>query len=191
MRKEVVHRREQWKKYQKNIAPEKLVFLDETWIKTNMIRTRGWSKKGERLLDYTPFGHWKTLTFIGALRQSGMIAPMVFDSPICGDSFKAWVEQCLLPELKEGDVVIMDNLSSHKTQSIRKLIRSVGAKVFYLPPYSPDLNPIENCFSKVKSWLRKERQTQIDELIKTTGKIIDMITSQEASNYFFNAGYSI
>ncbi len=187
----MLYRRAQWQKYQGIIAPEKLVFLDETWIKTNMIRTRGRCKKGERLLDYTPFGHWKTLTFIGALRQSGMVAPMVFDSPICGDSFKAWVEQCLLPELKEGDVVIMDNLGSHKTPSIRKLIRSAGAKVFYLPPYSPDLNPIENCFSKVKSWLRKEKQTQIDELIKTTGKIIDMITPQEASNYFFNAGYAI
>lgn len=155
-----------------------------------MIRTRGRSLKGERLLDYTPFGHWKTLTFIGALRQTGMTAPMVFDNPICGDSFQAWVKQCLLPTLKEGDVVIMDNLASHKSPIIRKLIRSKGARVFYLPPYSPDLNPIENCFSKIKAWMRKYKKRTIPELIKTLGQIIDTINTNECSNYFFNAGYA-
>lgn len=156
-----------------------------------MVRRYGRAKRGERLVDHSPHGHWKTMTFIGALRNTGMTAPMVFDGPVCGASFYAWVEQCLLPTLKKGDVVVMDNLASHKIPGIRRLIRSVGARVFYLPPYSPDLNPIENCFSKVKSWLRKMKERTIDGVIAAIATIIDTITPKECMGYFANAGYSI
>jgi transposase len=146
--------------------------------------------RGQRLIDYSPHGHWKTLTFIGALRHTGMTAPMVFDRPICGSSFYVWLEQCLLPTLNKGDVVIMDNLVCHKVAGIREMIKSVGARIFYLPPYSPDLNPIENCFSKIKAWLRKMKERTIDGIHNALGHILDTIKSSECKNYFNNAGYN-
>ena len=156
-RPDVARRRTSWKRYQGKIDPTRLVFVDETWAKTNMVRTHGRSRRGERLRDKTPFGHWKTLTFVAALRSDRIDAPCVLDGPVNRQSFLAWVEQFLVPTLKPGDVVILDNLSSHKGQAIRRAIRNVGARLLFLPPYSPDLNPIEQMFSKLKTLLQSRR----------------------------------
>ena len=166
------------------------MFIDETWIKTNMIKLYGRCPQEERLVDHAPRGHWKTLTFIGALRNTGMTAPMVMDHAIDGNSFKEWVKHCLVPTLKKGDIVVMDNLSSHKSPVIRKLIRAVKAKLFYLPVYSPDLNPIENCFSKIKAKLRTAQQRTVDGILDALKPILNSISPTEASAYFNHAGYA-
>ena len=140
-RRDVAWRRSQWKKYQDRLDPRRLVFIDETWAKTNMTRTRGWCLKGMPLKAKVPHGHWKTMTFLAALRHDRIAAPCVFDGPINGERFLAWLRQALVPTLRPGDIVIMDNLSSHKSPAIRKAIRDAGAWLFFLPPYSPDLNP--------------------------------------------------
>ncbi len=134
--------------------PRRLVFIDETWIKTNMAPLRGWGAKGKRLRGFAPHGHWRTLTFLGALRCDRLTAPCVFDGPINGECFRAYVEQQLVPVLRPGDIVIMDNLGSHKSAALRRIIRAAGARLWYLPPYSPDLNPIEQAFAKIKHWMR-------------------------------------
>ena len=144
-RPDVARRRSRWHRYQGRIDPTCLVFIDETWTKTNMAPLRGWSRRGVRLIDKVPHGHWQTLTFLAALRHDGITAPCVLDGPINGRSFRAYVEQILAPTLWPGDIVVMDNLGSHKSQEVRRLIRSAGARLFFLPPYSPDLNPIEQC----------------------------------------------
>jgi len=141
----------QWKKYQGRLDPARLVFIDETWAKTNMTRTHGRAPRGERLVAKAPHGRWKTLTFLAALRHDRIEAPCVIDGPINGESFLAYVEQVLVPALKPGDIVIIDNLGSHKGKAVRRAIRAAGAKLFFLPPYSPDLNPIEQVFAKLKS----------------------------------------
>jgi transposase len=130
------------------------VFIDETWIKTNMAPLRGWGPKGERVRGFAPHGRWRTLTFLGALRCDRLTAPCVFDGPINGECFRAYVEQQLVPALKPGDIVVMDNLGSHKAAALRSMIRAAGARLWYLPPYSPDLNPIEQAFAKIKHWMR-------------------------------------
>ena len=145
----MARRRALWKKYQHKIDPRRLVFVDETWAKTNLTRLRGWSAAGQRLVAKVPFGHWKTLTFIAGLRCDGLCAPLVFDGPINGLSFLAWVRQCLVPTLTQGDIVVLDNLGSHKGEAGRRAIREAGAKLIFLPPYSPDLNPIEQAFAKL------------------------------------------
>ncbi len=132
-----------WQRHQARIDPSRLVFIDETWTKTNMAPLRGWSRRGKRLVEKVPHGHWRTLTFLAALRHDGITAPCVLDGPINGCGFRAYVEQILMPTLKPGDIVIMDNLGAHKSQEVRRLIRAAGARLFFLPPYSPDLNPIE------------------------------------------------
>ena len=134
---------------------ERFVFLDETGAATNMTRLRGWGPRGERLVDAAPHGHWRTTTFLAGLRASGIIAPFVLDGPMTGDVFRAYVEQMLAPALLPGDVVVMDNLAAHKVAGVTQAIRAVGASVMYLPPYSPDLNPIEQVFAKLKTLLRK------------------------------------
>ena len=126
------------------------MFIDETWIKTNMAPLRGWGPKGERLRGFAPHGHWRTLTFLGALRCDRLTAPCVFDGPINGESFRAYVEQQLVRVLRPGDIVVMDNLGSHKSPSVRQMIQKAGARLWYLPPYSPDINPIEQVFAKIK-----------------------------------------
>jgi transposase len=131
------------------------VFIDETWTKTNMTRLRGWAPRGERLVDKVPHGRWKTATFLAALRNDRIEAPCLFDGPINGERFHAYVEQFLVPTLKPGDVVILDNLGSHKGKGVRRAIRNVGARLVFLPKYSPDLNPIEQVFAKFKTLLRK------------------------------------
>ena len=155
-----------------------------------MTRTHGRCRKGERLRAKVPHGHWKTLTFIGALRLNALDAPCVLDGPVNGEKFLAYVEQFLVPALKEGDIVVMDNLGSHKGKAVRRAIRKAGAKLFFLPKYSPDLNPIEQAFSKIKTLLRKAAERTVEAVWKQLGKLLDTISPQECANYFKNAGYA-
>ena len=149
-RPDILRRREAWFEKQIDLDPERLVFIDETWASTKMARTHGRAPKGQRLRMSVPHGHWKTTTFVAGLRLSGMVAPMVLDGPINREAFEAYVQQILVPELKPGDIVIMDNLGSHKGKVVRAAIRAAGARLLFLPPYSPDFNPIEKAFSKLK-----------------------------------------
>lgn len=165
------------------------MFIDETWASTNMMRLRGRAPKGERLRSGAPHGHWKITTFVAALRLTGMTAPLVFDGPINAQVFEAYVEQFLVPTLSPGDVVIMDNLSSHKRPHVRALIEGAGANLLYLPPYSPDFNPIENAFAKLKALLRKAATRTVDALWDVIGKSLDHFTPRECANYFAAAGY--
>ena len=167
-----------------------MVFIDETWAKTNMTRTHGWCRRGEPLIDKVPHGHWKTLTFIAALRHDGIAAPCVIDGPINGTSFTAWVEQFLIPALEPGTIVVADNLGSHKGSRVRQLLRAAGIKLFFLPPYSPDLNPIEQVFSKLKRLLRKEKARTVEATWKSIGKLLDRFQPDECRNYIANAGYA-
>lgn len=165
------------------------MFIDETWAKTNMVRTHGRAPRGERLRAGAPHGHWRTTTFVGALTQRGMIAPFVLNGPINRLAFEAYVEQVLVPELRPGDIVIMDNLSSHKGTRTREMIEAAGADLKFLPPYSPDFNPIENAFSKLKAMLRKAAERTVDALWNRIGKLIETFTPKECANYFAAAGY--
>ena len=154
-----------------------------------MARLRGRAKRGQRCRAPVPHGHWKTTTFVGALRLSGMTAPMVLDGPMNRAAFSAYVEQVLLPILRLGDIVVMDNLPAHRGKDIRKLIESAGANLLYLPPYSPDFNPIENAFAKLKALLRKAAPRTINALWEAIGVAIDAFTLQECAGYFTAAGY--
>jgi transposase len=189
-RADVARRRAQWKKYQDRLDPARLVFIDETWAKTNMTRLRGWAPRGRKLLAKVPQGHWRTLTFLAALRHDRIDAPCVIDGPINGESFLAYVEQVLVPALKPGDIVIIDNLGSHKGKAVRRAIRAAGAKLFFLPPYSPDLNPIEQVFAKLKTLLRKAAERTVEATWKRIGALLTAFTPQECANYFKNAGYA-
>ncbi len=173
-----------------SLDPRRLVFIDETWIKTNMAPIRGWSPKGQRLKGYAPHGHWRTMTFIAALRCDALTAPCVLDGPINGVAFQAYVEQILMPSLKPGDIVIMDNLGSHKAKIIRNLIKRAGARLWFLPPYSPDMNPIEQTFAKIKHWMRRAQKRSIEETWRKIGQLIQTIKPSECQNYFRNAGYA-
>lgn len=168
---------------------ERLVFIDETWTKTNMTRSHGWWRRGEPLLGKVPHGHWQTMTFLAGLRHDGITAPCVIDGPINGESFRAYVEQILLPTLKPDDIVIIDNLGSHKSRSVRLAIRSAGARLLFLPPYSPDLNPIEQAFAKFKTLLRSAEERTVEAVWRRIGTLIGAFSSQECNNYFRNAGY--
>jgi transposase len=189
-RPDVARRRIRWKRLQSSFDPRRLVFIDETWAKTNMTRLRGWCTRGQRLLGKTPHGHWNTLTFIASLRADKITAPCVFDGPINGASFLEYIEQFLVPTLSEGDIVIMDNLGSHKAYAVRHALRKVGAKLFFLPPYSPDLNPIEQVFSKLKTLLRKAEPRSVDAVWRSIGSLLPAFTAQECSNYLVNSGYA-
>ena len=180
----------QWIKYQGRIAPERLVFIDETWTKTNMAPLRGWAPRGMRLPAKVPHGHWKTTTFLAALRHDRIDAPWLLDGPIDGTCFQTYVERVLLPTLKPGDIVVMDNLGSHKGKTVRELIRSAGARLIFLPKYSPDLNPIEQVFAKLKHLLRKACARTVDAVATAVGQILKAYTPQECANYLKNAGYA-
>jgi transposase len=166
-----------------------LVFIDETWASTNMARRYGRCPRGERLVSAVPYGHWKTTTFIAALRQDGLTAPFVVDGPINGEWFVVYVEQVLAPTLSKGDIVIMDNLASHKVAGVREAIEAKSARLLYLPPYSPDLNPIEQVFAKLKALLRKAAARSIESLWKLIGRLIRRFPPNECANYFANLGY--
>ncbi len=165
------------------------MFIDETWAKTNMARTHGRCPKGERRRMGFPHGHWKTTTFVGALTMRGMIAPFVLSGAINRHTFETYVEKVLAPELRPGDVVVMDNLSSHKGPRARALIEAAGASLLFLPPYSPDFNPIENAFAKLKALLRKAAERTVDGLWTEIGRIADAFTPTECANYFSACGY--
>ena len=155
-----------------------------------MTPIRGWAPRGQKLVARAPFGKWRTLTFLAALRHDRIDAPCVLDGPINGQSFTAWVEQFLVPTLKPGDIVIMDNLGSHKGAAVRKAIRLVGAKLLFLPPYSPDLNPIEQLFAKLKLLLRKAAERSVEATWQRIGTLLDAFPPHECANYFTNAGYA-
>ena len=188
-RADVVEQRAAWRASQELIDPAKIVFIDETWAKTNMTRTYGRSELGTRVVEKTPCGRWQTTTFLGALRAEGFIAPLTVEGSINGELFRAWVEQHLVPVLKTGDIVVMDNLSSHKVAGIRQAIEAAGAELRYLPPYSPDLNPIELAFSKFKKLLRDGAERTVDKLWKLCGSILDQFTESECRNYLQHCGY--
>lgn len=185
-----MRRRRRWKAYQGRIDVRRLVFLDETWIKTNMTPLRGWAPLGCRLKSLAPFGHWKTLTFVAALRHDGIVAPFVLDGPINGVAFQRYVVELLAPALSPGDVVILDNLGSHKGKAVRDAIRAVGARLVFLPPYSPDLNPIEQVFAKLKHFMRKAGERSVETTWRRAGALLNEFKSEECARYIANAGYA-
>jgi len=166
------------------------VFIDETWTRTNMAPLRGWAPCGSRLIAKVPDGRWKTMTFLAALRHDRIEAPWLLEGPIDGESFTTYVEKVLLPTLRPGDIVIMDNLGSHRGKIVRALIRSAGAKLFFLPKYSPDLNPIEQVFAKLKHLLRKAAARTLDTVCEAIGELLGTFTKDECANYFKNSGYA-
>ncbi len=165
------------------------MFVDETWVKTNMTRLRGRAPRGERLVACVPHGHWHTSTFVAALRDNALVAPAAFDGPVNGAAFLAYVEQVLVPTLQADDLVMMDNLGAHKVAGVRDAIEGAGAQVLYLPSYSPDLNPIEQVFAKLKAVLRAKALRTVDALWDALGQIAGAITPDECKNYLRNSGY--
>jgi transposase len=166
-----------------------LVFVDETWAKTNMAPLRGWAPVGQRLRAKVPYGHWRTMSFIAALRHDRIDAPCVLDQPINGVTFLAWVEQFLAPTLGPGDIVILDNLASHKRPAVRAAVRATGARLLFLPPYSPDLNPIEQAFAKLKHLLRAAAERTKEATWRRIGTLLDAFPPDECANYLRNSGY--
>jgi transposase len=188
-RAEVARARRRWMREQGLFDPAKLVFIDETCTNTMMVRLRGRSPRGERLIGYAPHGHWKTITFVAGLRLNGMTAPCVIEGAMNGPMFLAWVKQFLVPTLKRGDIVAMDNLPVHKVAGVEEAIEAAGATSQYLPPYSPDLNPIEMAFSKLKAHLRKAAEHTIPGLVRKIGRVVKAFTPQECRNFFRHVGY--
>jgi transposase len=176
---------------QLGLDPAKLVFIDETWAKTNMTRLRGRAPRGERLIAKVPHGHWKTTTLIAALDQRGMRCSTTVDGSINRDVFEAFVQQVLTPTLGPGDIVVMDNLSSHKGGRIGEMIQAVGATLVYLPPYSPDLNPIELAFAKLKQLLRSAQHRTMNALWQDVQRMLDLITSSDAAAFYRHCGYTL
>ncbi len=189
-RPDISRHRARWRTYQRLIDPKRLVFIDETWTKTNMTRLCGWAPNGRRLVDKVPHGHWKTATFLAALRNDCIEAPCLFDGPINGERFQAYVEQFLVPTLKPGDVVILDNLGSHTGKVVRKAIRDIGARLVFLPKYSPDLNPIEQVFAKLKTFVRKRAPRTLDTISNTIADGLKTVLPCECANYLAHAGYA-
>lgn len=179
-----------WKANQPGLDPRRLVFLDETGANTKMVRKYGRAPRGRRALGRQPFGHWKTTTFTAGLRHNGLIAPFVLDGPMNREAFLVYIDKVLGPALKPGDIVVMDNLPAHKGDQVRALIEARGAQLMYLPPYSPDLNPIELAFSKLKTLLRKAAETTVSGLWDRIGDILNAFTPQECANYFQHDGYA-
>lgn len=188
-RADVQQARRDWQQTQPAWDASRLVFLDETGVTTSMARLRGRSPRGTRCVGAVPYGHWKTTTFISALRHNALSAPMVTDGPMNGALFLAYVRTFLCPTLHPGDIVIADNLSSHKVAGVREAIETVGATLCYLPPYSPDLNPIEKLFAKLKALLRKAALRTVDTLWTKLGELLDAFSAQECRNYFASCGY--
>ena len=174
---------------QSGLDPARLLFIDETWIKTNMTRLRGRSPRGQRLVEKVPHGHWKTTTVIAALDHASIRCSMTLDGPINRDAFEAFVQQVLCPALRPDDIVVMDNLSSHKGVRVRELIESAGGRVLFLPPYSPDLSPIEPAFSKFKQLVRSAGHRLIDVLWNDLQRMLDEISASDAKGFFAHCGY--
>jgi transposase len=189
-RADVARARRRWIRRQRLLDTTALVFLDETAISTNMVRTRGRCSRGERLVDYAPHGHWKTITFIAGLRHDELVAPFVIEGAMNGETFLAYIEQCLAHTLHSGDIVIMDNVATHKVNGVAEAIEAVGAKLLYLPPYSPDLNPIEQAFSKLKALLRKAAERTVPHLRRRVGKLLASFTAADCANFLEHSGYA-
>lgn len=187
----MAQRRSDWKQEQPRQDARRLIFVDETWSKTNMTRLRGRSPKGQRLVEKLPHGHWQTTTLIAALGIEGMRCSTLVDGAVNALMFEAFVEQVLVPQLRAGDGVVLDNLSSHKRQRTRELVEAAGAELFFLPPYSPDLNPIEMIFAKVKQLLRSLACRTCEALWQAMQSILDQVTASDAFNCFRHCGYSL
>jgi len=188
-RADVVRARRRWMREQGLFDPAHLVFIDETATSTKMARLYGRSERGERVIDHVPQGKWETVTFVAGLRHDGIVAPFVFNGPMTGATFRAYLEQCLVPTLKRDDVVIIDNLRAHCVAGVRELIEAAGATLRYLPQYSPDLDPIELAFAKVKALLRKAAARSLRALEHRIGAIMPTFSPQECANYLRHAGY--
>ena len=189
-RPDIQRKRRRWKTHQALIDRTRLLFIDETWLKTNMAPLRGWGPLGQRLFAHVPHGHWKTMTFLAALRYDRIEAPFVLDGPINGEAFLVYVEKVLVPVLRPGDIVIIDNLGSHKGKAARRAIRAAGAHLIFLPAYSPDLNPIEQVFAKLKHLMRKQACRTIEAAWRAAGELLSHFTPEECANYFTNSGYA-
>jgi transposase len=189
-RPDVARRRAQWRRHQHLIDPARLVFIDETWTKTNMAPLRGWGLRGQRVVAKVPWGHWNTTTFIAALRVDRIDAPWLLDGPINGELFRTYVETQLVPTLGARDIVIADNLGSHKSKAARTAIRNAGARLLLLPKYSPDLNPIEQVFAKLKHLLRKAKARNREAVSDAIATLLETYTPNECANYFKEAGYA-
>ena len=189
-RPDVAAARLAWKAEQPGLEPRRLVFIDETGTSTAMARLRGRGKRGQRVIGRVPCGHWKTMTFVAALRHDAITAPFTIDQAMTAAIFIAYLRQCLVPTLSAGDIVVMDNLPAHKNPMVRQIIEAAGAELRYLPPYSPDLNPIEQGFSKLKAHLRKAQERSIDALWQRIGKLLDLFRPDQCANFFANAGYA-
>src|SRR5712664_1138220 len=187
-RPDVAAARTAWAEDQVKLDPDRLVFIDETGTSTNMARLRGRAPRGERLVSKIPHGHWKTTTFVAALRCAALTAPCVIDGPMNGNAFLAYVEQILAPTLKPGDVIVLDNLSAHKVPGIREAVEAAGAKLLYLPPYSPDFNPIEQLFAKLKALLRKAAERSVESLWNRIARLLKAFQPDECANYYRNSG---
>lgn len=185
----MLRRRRAWFEGQLDLDPARLIFIDETAASTKMARLRGRSRRGDRCRASIPHGHWKTTTFTAGLTLCGIAAPMLLDGPMNGPAFLAYTEQVLAPELRPGDIVVMDNLPSHKIGGVREAIERAGARLLFLPPYSPDFNPIEMAFSKLKALLRKAAARTVNDLWAAVAECLSAFTSGECRNYFTAAGY--
>lgn len=188
-RADIAEARHLWAELQTKLDVHRLVFLDETWTKTNMARLYGRCPRGERLIGRVPHGHWQTTTFLAGLRHDRIVAPLVLNGAINGAAFRAWVEQFLAPTLEPGDIVVADNLSSHKVAGVREAIEAEGAAIMFLPSYSPDLNPIEQLFAKLKALIRRLAPRSREALFETIGYALDQVSPTECANYLAHAGY--
>jgi transposase len=190
-RADVQARRADWIVERLGWEPNHLVFIDESGARTNLVRQYGRCLRGRRLVAYAPHGHWKTMTFVVALREEGLTAPMVLDGAMNGKAFLAYVQQVLAPTLQSGDLVVLDNLSSHKARGVREAIEKAGARLMYLPPYSPDLNPIELVFAKLKWLLRSAAERTVEALWSRLGQLLDAFPPHQCRNYFRHCGYTV
>jgi transposase len=190
-RPDVAARRAEWRAAQVGLDPDRLVFGDETWASTNMARRYGWGRTTERGIGRVPHGHWETTTFVAALRPTGLTAPMVTDGAMTGDLFVAYARQVLVPALRPGDVVVMDNLPCHERAEAARAVEAAGATVAFLPPHSPDLNPIELAFSKLKAVLRRREERAVEGLWAALGESLDWFTPDECRRYLSHAGYTL
>src|SRR5438445_970468 len=188
-RADVARARRRWVREQGMLDPARLVFIDETAVTTNMVRLNGWNPRGGRLVGDVPMGHWDTVTFIAGLRQTGIVAPMLIKGAMNGEAFLAYIEQCLVPTLKRRDIVVVDNVPFHKVAGVEELIQAVGASLRYLPPYSPDLNPIELLFHPLKTCLRKAAERTMEGLHRCVRSYIRVLDPAECISYFRHSGY--
>lgn len=189
-RPDIAAAREAWKAGQARLDPRRLVFIDETGTATNMARLRGRARRGCRVVGRVPWGHWKIVTFVAGLRNDAITAPFVIDRAMTSTIFIEYVRQCLVPTLSPGDIVVMDNLQPHKNATVRQLIEAAGAELRFLPAYSPDLNPIEQAFAKLKAHLRKAQERSIEALWRRIGTVLDCFEPSECANFLANSGYA-